>query len=684
MADTPVLDIAGLNVVYRTPRGALQVLRNVSLQVAPGEVAGLVGESGSGKSTLAYAAMRYLSPNAEILSGAIRLNGDDLLTLSQTELGDIRGNRLAMVYQDPNTALNPALTLGEQIIELLVRHRDISRRHAAQDTVELLRMVTLPDPAFIMTKYPHQVSGGEKQRVLIAMAFGCEPDCLVFDEPTTALDATTAAGILDLLRRLRDARGIAALYISHDLGTVSEICQTTSVIYAGQIVETATTADLYRDPQHPYTRSLMASRPNPFGPAPRRRLTAFGGMPPQMYEPPAGCAFQARCPFVKPACSGDGVKLPTTGSHRTACIRWQDTRQSALPSPETSETEHLATAAPVLSFSDLVVNYGRRTLWDDLTRRPQEQVQAVAGVSLEIPAGATVGLVGESGCGKSTLARALVGLVPFSGSIQLDGRSYDNAKALDAPYRSAVQIIFQHPDLSLNPRHKIKEIIRRPLLLHGGMSGREANRTVVSLLDQVRLPKAYVERYPHQLSGGEKQRVAIARAFGLRPRLVICDEITSGLDASVQASIVNLLADLQDEIGTAYLFITHDLNLVQHIADQVAIMYLGRLAELRGAEGLYRPPYHPYTEALLSAVPTPDPSVTARRILLEGTPPSPKNPPPGCRFSGRCPRNLGDICAQEAPPLRQFSDDHWLNCHLPEAELRHLPDVWVHAAPIES
>jgi len=673
------LTIRDLSIGYRTPNGLARVLRQIDLTIEAGSVVGLVGESGSGKSTLAFAISQYLSPNADVLGGSIELAGEDLLSASDERLRVVRGSMIGMVYQDPGTALNPTMRLGEQLVEGLRDVQGLDHASATQRGLELLNKVNLPDPEFIMRRFPHEVSGGEKQRVLIAMAFSCQPKLLVFDEPTTALDATTAAGILDLIRSLQAETGVAVLYITHDLGNVAHVAQRVNVIYAGQIVEEGTVEEVLRRPRHPYTRILMASVPNPYQGGERRRLPTFTGPAADLIDIPTGCIFQVRCPFAEEKCRRQPVPLLSDADHKIACIG--DNADGPLTierrirkiRPENG----VGAARPVLAVQDLNVRYGRPSLFDQLLRRPSDRVNAVVAAGLEIGAGETVGLVGESGCGKSSLARALVGLTPFEGRVGLSGHEITHPGAFSAEDRRAVQIVFQHPDLSLNPRMTVGEIVGRPLQLYDGLGGMDLTLRVGQLLEEVRLPAAFAERRPFELSGGEKQRVAIARAFAPRPQLVICDEITSGLDVSVQASMLNLLADLQDEHGTAYLFISHDLNLVQHFADRVVVMYLGRIVEERRTDtGMLMPPYHPYTEALLSAVPVPEPTLEARRVRLTGALPSPKNPPPGCCFNTRCWRKLGDICTQQVPDLVGGSDGHRLACHIPRDQLAAIEPIW--------
>ena len=685
-AAVPTLGVKGLSLAYDASNRPLHVLQHVDLEVQAGEVVGLVGESGSGKSTLAFACMRYLSSNATVLDGDIAFEGRSLLAASEPELTRLRGKRLAMVYQDPNTSLNPTLTIGLQIAEVLQRHQGLSASAARRRAVELLRSVNLSDPDGAMHKIPHQLSGGEKQRILIAIAFSCKPGLLILDEPTTALDPTTAAGVLDLIRQLQRETRVAALFITHDLGTVASIAQRLDVIYAGRIVESGPTSEVLRNPRHPYTRMLLASAPGLASASPGERLTALAGPAPDLTRPPTGCIFQGRCPFVTDACTQRPVEL-SAGAHRVACVRYpkiageafptgQDTRSMDDSRVAGASSEPGDRESPLLIAEHIEVGYRRR---GRSIARDARVLRAVRDVELHVDRGETLALVGESGSGKSSLARALVGLEAATGTLRVGAASYRLPARLGRDYRQRVQIIFQNPDQSLNPRQTVATILTRPLVLRG-VPRRERTLRVGELLAQVRLPAAYAAKFPHQLSGGEKQRVAIARAFATRPELVICDEITSALDVSVQASIVNLLSDLQDEHGTAYLFISHDLDLVRRIADRVAVMYLGEILETGAASELFEPPYHPYTEALLSAVPSPLAEAQRRPIRLHGDPPGSDARPAGCPFASRCPRRIGQVCDDVPPPVVAFGAGHALRCHIPLDTLRRAPPVPVDSA----
>jgi len=520
---TASLSVCGYTLDYATPSGLFRALDGVSLSVAAGEVLGLVGESGSGKTSLAWAILRALPGNAREGGGSIHLGGDDLRAMGPAALRAVRGRRIGMVFQDPATSLNPTLTLGRQITEVLRRHRSMGAREAAEAAAELLRRVDIAHPEALLDRYPHEVSGGEKQRVVIATAFACQPELIVLDEPTTALDVITGARFLDMLRRLRAETGVAALYISHDLALVSRIADRVAVLERGRLVEEAPANRIFSAPAAPYTRALVDAVPRP-----GRRLVEG--------EPGPG----------------------------------------------------------LLAVDALSVRYARPRLF---ARPGPAQTEAI---SFGVREGEILGVVGESGSGKSTIARALTGLVPFEGGISLQGRRVGAAEQKGRAWRRSVQIVFQHPDSSLNPRHPVGAILARPLRLYGGSLAE-----IPRLLDQVRLPGSYAGRYPHQLSGGEKQRVAIARAFAARPALVICDEITASLDVSVQAAVVRLLLELRSQHGTAYLFISHDLNLVRQIAHRVAVLRRGRLVDLLDVAALESDRVQPYTRELMDACPTP-------------------------------------------------------------------------------
>ncbi|MBP2459844.1 MULTISPECIES: ABC transporter ATP-binding protein [unclassified Rhizobium] len=530
---TPVLTIENYSLDYETANGPFHALKNIDLAISRGEILGLVGESGSGKTSLAWSIMRYLPKNAREPGGRILLGSDNLLEKAEREMETFRGRRISMVFQDPSTSLNPTLSLGKQLAEVLVRHRGLSWQQAWTEGEARLAHVGLKTPAQMMHRMPHEASGGEKQRVVIASAFACNPECIIFDEPTTALDVITSRQILDLFVELQAETGVASLYISHDLALVARTAGRVAVIKRGEIVEQGTVRDIFTNPQQDYTRELINAVPDP-----ARRLVNDDVAP---------------------------------------------------------------TEKPLVEVENVSVHFGRKPFLSALTGRKTERVTGNNAISLSISPGEILGIVGESGSGKSTLAKAMTGLNRFEGKIRFEGREIRNLGDMDNAYRKDVQIIFQHPDASLNPRQKIFEILSRPLKLFGDASDLE--RQVGDMLEQVRLPRTHANRYPHQLSGGEKQRVAIARAFASKPKLVICDEITSALDVSVQASVVELLLELQKASGTAYLFITHDLNLIRQIAHRIAVMYRGDLIEVVKASEIDSPDRAEYTRRLIEAVP---------------------------------------------------------------------------------
>ena len=619
-------------------------MRGVDLTVRSGETLAVVGESGSGKSTVAFSAMRGLDAAGRVVHGSIRFHDTDLLALGARELRAIQGSRIAMVYQDPQTSLNPAFRVGDQIREVIREHTSLRGREVRDRVHELLAGVNLPDPAGAAQRYPHELSGGQQQRVLIAMAFACNPELLIMDEPTTGLDVTTEAHILDLVAELKERYGAAILYITHNLGVVARFCHRVAVMYAGEIVEEGPVARVFRQPAHPYTRSLLTCIPRLDLSKDDRPLSAIEGQLPSLSEIAPGCIFADRCEHAADACR---TRVP--GAERVTgdaedyvrCHRWRELpefRFERHAGDEVRSREH-GPAQELLRISDLRCYYPvRRRILELLGAKRQKFVHAVDELDVALDRGRTLAIVGESGCGKTTLGRTVVGLqgathgqLTFEGS-ELAGLARDRGPDL----RRRVQIIFQNPDATLNPQRSVGEAIRRPLDLFKLVPRDRQAARVAELLASVNLPGSYAERYPHELSGGQKQRVAIARAFAAEPELIVCDEPLSALDVSVQAAILNLLVDLQKRSGTAYLFISHDLSVVRYLSDLVAVMYMGRLCEVGTPEEVFVPPYHPYTEALLSAISIPDPSIEQEHIRLEGPVPSPVDPGHGCRFESRC------------------------------------------------
>jgi peptide/nickel transport system ATP-binding protein len=671
----PLLRVENLSVAYQVGRRRLPALREVSLSIEPGQAYGLVGESGSGKSTLALAIMRYLSPNALVSAGRIEFAGRDLLALPKGELRALWGRQLAFVPQNPATALNPSMRIGAQLVEALRFYGGAAQAEAA--ALDLLAQVRIADPRRVAAQYPHQLSGGMQQRVMIALALSGRPRLLVLDEPTTALDVTTEAAILDLLRETARASGTAMLYVTHNLGVVATLCDRVAVLYAGELAEDAAIRPLFRQPLHPYTRGLLDSVPRLGQRRDTNPLRSIPGQIPPLGELPQACVYAPRCPLAIEICRQQRPPLDAPAAGRAVrCHRWPEIEagvvSASLPAaliPPTGAVE----GGELLRIEALQVSYPQpRSLAQLLRGAPRRAVQAVRGVDLAAGRGQTLGIVGESGSGKSSLARAVLGLIwAEHGRIELLGLQLP--AELDRRGRELLrhlQIVFQNPEEALNPYLSVGESLSRPLITLGGLAPAAARAQVPGLLAAVRLPAEYAGRLPGQLSGGEKQRVAIARAFAANPELLVADEPVSALDVSVQAAILNLLAELQLERGTTMLFIAHDLAVVGYLADQTAVMYLGQVMQTSPAATIFDPPYHPYTEALLSSVPPPDPFVEQRSIRLEGELPSALDPPSGCPFHTRCPRFLGDICVEQTPPWRQAPNGARIFCHISIEELQ--------------
>ncbi len=663
--DEPLLQVRDLSIGFTGRAGStLPVLRNIDLFVRPGESLGLVGESGSGKSTLALAMMGYLKRGLRVIGGEAHFAGLDMFTLTRRELEGIRGGRLALIPQNSGQSLTPTLKIGAQLAEALGLHSKLPRSEQAGRVVRLLEQVRLPDPAAIAGRYPHELSGGQQQRAAIAMALAGEPEALLLDEPTTGLDVTTQAHILELLRDLAAETGMAMVYVSHDLGAIARVCDRVVVMYAGEAVLEGPVREVLRDPAHPYARGLLASIPKLTD---GRLPMALDGRPPAPGQAGDGCAFVDRCGIAGEGCRTARPDLtPLPSGARVRC-HYPD-RAGNLP------TRAVADAAPriiakddaILSIGDLSISYARPGFFDQVFGRNSTVTPTVDGISIELARGETLGLVGESGSGKSTILKAIAGLLPpAGGQIEMvgDGPLPPHVDNRRPDQLRRIQLIFQNPDESLNPRQTIAEILAQPLKLYFGLTGESLRQRTEELLDSVRLGAHYMDRLPSQLSGGEKQRVAVARAFAAEPDLVLCDEVTSALDVSVQAAVLDLLDQLRRNRNTAYIFVSHDLAVVRALSDRVAVLYQGRLCEIGPAPAIYGAPSHPYTEVLLGAVLEPDPDAAptlSAADIVELSPPA-----RGCPFQRRCPRKLGPQCDTEMPPWRQDAEGHAARCHIP-------------------
>ena len=658
---TPLLSIEGLSVTYPGRTGDVAAVRDVTLAVMPGEALGLVGESGCGKSTLASAVLGSVPGRGRVTAGRIVFDGADIATLSGRALRQVRGGGIGLVSQDAMAALNPSLRIGAQLIETLLCHRPVGRAAARAAALAMLAEVGLPDPVRIMDAYPHRLSGGQQQRVVIAMALLPQPRLLLLDEPTTALDVTIEAGIVDLLRTLCAAHGTALLFITHNLGLVAQLCRRVAVMYAGQVAETGPVAAVFDAPRHPYTSGLIGCIPRPDLPRAQQPLAP---MPGQAGAPGDGCAFMPRCPHAAPACAAPIPLLPD-GDGAVRCIRW---RELPAGEPQAAGTQlPIDPARPLLAVDGLDKTYR-------LARGLS--IRANVGLRFGVARGRTLAIVGESGCGKSTFARTLMGLEDATaGTIRFDGADLARLPVNKRPpaLLRALQMVFQNPDETLNPSYSVGRQVARAVKLLDRGGGPVADR-VAALLAATRLPASLATRLPRQLSGGQKQRVGIARAFAGQPALVVADEPVSALDVSVQAAVTRLLLDMQTRHGTALVVISHDLGFVRAIADDVVVMYLGRVVEAGAADHVFAPPYHPYTEALLSAAPAA--RAAGRRVVLQGDLPSALHPPAGCPFHTRCPRRLGAVCDTDPPPEQVSPDGHRISCHIPAAELARIPPVF--------
>ncbi len=687
MQETPILKVEDLAISYETRYGDVPAVRNVSFEIHRSQAHSIVGESGCGKSTVAFGIVNFLGRNGKIVNGRILFQGRDLVGRSQEELRQLRGDRIAMVYQDPMQALNPSMRIGDQLSEVLVVHRGMSHDEAQDRCVNMLEHVHMPDPANVMRRYPHQISGGQQQRVVIAMALLNDPALLIMDEPTTALDVTVEAAVLDLIAELQMKFDTAIMYISHNLGVVARVSNMVGVMYAGEMVERASVEDIYLNPAHPYTEGLMRCVPKLGMDKSDSYLYPIRGRVPAPTALPPGCVYEPRCDYARAECRQSRPELREVADGRWVSCHFAEEVLDGTWQPPPEAVPDLSRlsrrgdgAEPILTIEHAKTYYDAPS--KGLIGGEKQFVKAVDDVSIEAKRGLTLGIVGESGCGKSTLVKTVIGLEkPTGGDFEFMGFDISTpVSRRNLDLISNLQMVFQNPDSTLNPSFTVGQQIGRPLKRFKTIPRSQVHGEVIRLLDMMKLGENYYNRLSRQLSGGEKQRVGIARAIAASPELVLCDEPVSALDVSVQAAVLNLLLEIQQEIGSTMIFIAHDLSVVRFFCDYIGVMYLGQFAEIGPAEAIYTPPYHPYTEALLSAVPIPNPNAEQKHIRLSGSVPSALNPPTGCRFHTRCPhRHLlpdnGKICEEETPPWQQVTDEHRIFCHIPLKELSKMDPV---------
>ena len=682
--DGPILEIDRLSISFFTRLREIPAVMDFSVRVMPGEAVGLVGESGCGKSTVALGVMQDLGKNGRIVGGNIKFKGRDLADFTPEELRDVRGNEIAMIYQEPMASLNPAMKIGKQLMEVPMIHEGVSAEEAYARALEVVTDVRLPDPERMLNSFPHQLSGGQQQRIVIAMALMSKPSLLILDEPTTALDVTVEAAVVELVKDLGKKYGTSMLFISHNLGLVLETCDRLCVMYSGEAVERGSIEDVFDNMQHPYTQALFRSIPLPGADKNARPLVAIRGNFPLPHERPPGCNFGPRCDyFEEDRCDAQDIPMEAVEGferHTTRCLKYQEIDWNA-PIEVGEQKEKAEVGKVVLKMDNLKKYYevAANAIFGGGTKKV---VKANETLSFEARESETLAIVGESGCGKSTFAKVLMGLeTATDGQILLDNNNIEQTpiEKRDTKTVADVQMVFQNPFDTLNPSMTVGRQIMRALEIFGiGNSEAERRARMLELLDLVKLPRAFADRMPRQLSGGQKQRVGIARAFAGGARIVVADEPVSALDVSVQAAVTDLLMEIQREEKTTLLFISHDLSIVRYLSDRVMVMYLGHVVELGTTDQVFAPPYHPYTEALLSAVPIADTSIEKQHIVLEGDIPSAMSPPPGCPFQTRCRWKSevpGGLCEKEVPPVQTLADGHQVKCHLAEDVLERMEPV---------
>jgi peptide/nickel transport system ATP-binding protein len=687
----PVIEVSDLSTHIQLSRSVVQAVGNVSMTIEPGETLGLVGESGCGKSMTGLSIMGLLPPGGQIIGGSIKLGDRELVGLPDGELRKIRGNEIAMIFQDPLTSLDPTKTIGYQVAEPVRLHRGVGKAEARERAAEVLGLVGLPKPKERLSDYPHQLSGGLRQRVMIAMALSCEPKLLIADEPTTALDVTIQAQILKLLDDLKSRLGMAMLLITHDMRVIAGHSDRVNVMYAGRIVETADSDQLFTTMHHPYTQALLASIPRLSQDA-GQRLLNIPGLPPDLSNPPTGCRFAARCSRATDKCRSDEPPLTgETSDHLFSCWhpvngpaepdKGDGARQAITVSKSRPDAEaqirpdQVLPGSVLLEVRNVVKEYPVTS--GAILQRKSGAVHAVSDVSFTVNAGETFGLVGESGCGKTTIGKMIVALErPNVGKVLLAGRDISALTGGELRRnRKDLQLMFQDPYSSLDPRMRVGAIIREPLAIQKMGSRDEQQKRVYELLDEVGLPRNAVERYPHEFSGGQRQRIGLARALTLNPRVIVADEPVSALDVSIRAQVLNLMKRLQADHDLTYVVISHDMAVVKYMATRIGVMYLGKLVEIGSGDDIYQRAAHPYTAGLIATIPVPDPELARGRrgAGIVGELPSPINPPSGCRFRTRCPL-AQEICSLEEPELRSFGPGHAAACHFPLQGPADLPE----------